>query len=496
MRSPSFWTWLPVAVAFALFAGGVGGAGFVADDAFNLATHANDGDWAGEWTAPTYAHAGGERGHIWRPLPAWLQHAAATTMGRVGSTFRGLSLGIHLINVVLLGWVARRMGASATVAGLVSLVWTTHPAMPEAICWSSDIYDLTATTMALLAVAAISVQARPQRLVWMCVLTAAACLCKESSLALVPALAIIAAATRGMREGLAIGAASAVGALAYSAFHRSITQQSYVDALHETPLIEMADAGLMTIGWWAHAPARAPMAHLFSPMTDGAEVWLGSATLVGISVFIAHQFRLDARAKLLLAGLLAALTLLLPAAVGMPFIGVAPLRYIYGPLGVGLAVAAARWTGPAWMPCIAAVFAVAGVGSLRIADRVPAFQSDSTLWAAELALEPTNPYAAGSLARAWIADGNTASAIQLWARAADGVKPGVRVFDKANERWLLAQTAFMKGDAWTALDQVEKLMSESSDGAFPAMAHCLKADSLDALGRREEAKVAGQSCSL
>ena len=69
------WTLIPLLVALALFAHAIPGAGFVADDAYNLAEHARHGDIAGEWSTPTYAHAGGARGHIWRPIPASLQHA-------------------------------------------------------------------------------------------------------------------------------------------------------------------------------------------------------------------------------------------------------------------------------------------------------------------------------------------------------------------------------------------------------------------------------------
>ena len=65
---------LPVAIAAAVFVPAVVGAGWVADDAVNLAMHAQEGDLLGEWTTPTYAHAGSGRGHIWRPVPATLQH--------------------------------------------------------------------------------------------------------------------------------------------------------------------------------------------------------------------------------------------------------------------------------------------------------------------------------------------------------------------------------------------------------------------------------------
>ena len=493
MRSTLFWTWLPLIVAMVLFGGPIPGSGFVADDAFNLATHANHGDWAGEWSSPTYAHAGGDRGHIWRPIPAWLQHVAASGFGRVGSTFRALNLGVHLINILLISAIARRLGASSTAAGLAALFWTTHAAMPEAVCWSSDIYDLVATTFALLATGAATSSDPRVRWVGVSALTLAACLSKESSVALAPALAAAAWAAGGTRRAVDAGIASIAGVVAYGAMHRSITDQNYADVAASVPFSEAADAALMNIGWWASPPARAPMAHLFNPATDSPEVLMGAVTLVGISLLIAHQFRHGSRASYLLAGIVAAVSLTAPAAFGIPFIGVAPLRYVYMPLAVGLAIAASRWTGSVARPWIIGILMVGVLGSQRIASRTPAFANDASLWSAERRLEPSNSYAAGSLARAWIADGRTREAVELWASAIESAPEGVRVFDKANERWLLGQTAFMKGHPDIALTQVLKLLN-SIDQPVPAMAHCLHADSLDALGRHEEALKVAQRC--
>jgi hypothetical protein len=497
MKWPHFWTLIPLMVAFGLFAWGVPGAGFVADDAFNLAEHANHGDWAGEWSNPTYAHAGGERGHIWRPIPALIQHVAASGLGRVGSTFRGLNLGVHLLNVWLLGVVVRRLGGSRQVAGLIALFWTTHPAMPEAVCWSSDIYDLMATSFSLGAIAVVSGPSSVRRGGGIAALTLAACLCKESSVTLVPVLALVSWSLHGGRQGVVSGVASAIGALAYSMSHTVVTAQGYMDAVRQTEPTAIIDAGLMAVGWWAVPPSRAPMAHLFNQTTDQAEIWAGATTMVVLAFLIAHQFRSHDRARYLLVGGVGALVLLVPAAVGIPFIGVAPLRYIYLPMAVGLAIAGGRWNNPIPMAWVVGVVLLSTVGSIRVIHRVGAFQSDETLWSTERALEPDNPYAAGGLARAWVGGGRHREAVELWAWAADQAKPGIRVFDRANERWLLAQTAFLKGAPDIALDQVSKLLHESkaTGSTAPAMAHCLVADSLDALGRHEEAASASVRCT-
>ena len=238
------------------------------------------------------------------------------------------------------------------------------------------------------------------------------------------------------------------------------------------------------------------MAHLFNQSTDQGEIWAGASTLVALSLLIAHQFRSHDRALYLLLGGVSAILLLAPAAVGIPFIGVAPFRYIYLPMAVGLALAGGRWKGSVPRAWFIAIVLMSTIGSIRVINRVGAFQSDETLWATERALEPDNPYAAGGLARAWIGTGRHREAVDLWAKAADQVRPGIRVFDKANERWLLAQAAFLKDAPDVALDQVTKLLDEakSSGSPAPTMAHCLVADSLDAPGRHQEAELASVRC--
>jgi hypothetical protein len=287
-----------------------------------------------------------------------------------------------------------------------------------------------------------------------------------------------------------------IGVALYWAWHHHVTAQGYLDAASNTPLLEMADAWLMLFGWFVHVPARAPMAHLFERATDAAEVWAGVFVLVGILFFAADQARKHPHRRVLGITIAAVGLLLVPAAVGIPFIGIAPLRYIYMPLALLIAVGASAWTEPIGRPWMFGLLIASLIGAVRSSERVPAFDNDRSLWSAELQWEPTNPYAAGSLARAMIADGQPDRGIALWAQAIDRAKPGIRVFEKQNERWLLAQTAFMKRQPATALQQVEALMAEASSLGFsvPPMAHCLKADSLDALGQHQQASIAAVHC--
>ena len=105
----------------------------------NLKNHAAHGDIFGEWTTPTYAHAGGGSGHIWRPIPASLQHLCAILWGRTPSMFRGLNLFIHLFNLGLFAWFCR--DAKPKFAAALIIVWATHPVLPERLL-VIDICDL------------------------------------------------------------------------------------------------------------------------------------------------------------------------------------------------------------------------------------------------------------------------------------------------------------------------------------------------------------------
>lgn len=489
----------PVALAVAVYGPASMGAGWVADDAVNLAQHAHEGDLLGEWTTPTYAHAGSGKGHIWRPVPATLQHLVALAFGRTGTVFRLLNVALHALNVALVAALARRRGATAAGAAGLAVAFAVHPAVPDAVCWSSDVYDLAAATAVLgvLGVALAPVGLGP-RAVGVAALTLVAGLSKESAVAIVPVVAVAVSLTGdGWRRGLALGAASALGAGAYLAWHGAVTAQGYADAASGTPLAHQVQAGLAAIGWLAVLPPRAPMAHLFVPGWGG-EVVVGVGTLVvgtGASAWLLRRDRAAAGA-LLAAGVAWAL-LLGPAGVGIPFIGVQAVRYAYLPLAAFAVLAAgagALWPRPRW--AVGAAVAWALVSLPRTAPRTVDFAHDGALWSAELQAEPDNPYAAGSLARYLLKQGEDAEALRLWVHAVEAAPPGIRVFDLDQERWLLAQAAFLRGRPDIAHAQVTAYIAslEAQGRPVPGNAWCLTADSLDALGRPKEAEDAALLC--
>ena len=495
---------LPTAIAAAVFLPAIIGAGWVADDAVNLAVHANQGDLLGEWTTPTYAHAGSGKGHIWRPIPATLQHIVALVSGRSASAFRLLNVLLHLGNVALLQTLARRRGASPLSAGLLAMVFAVHPVTADAVCWSSDVYDLVATT-AILAVLGVATSGLPlqARMAWIAGMTLVAGLCKESAIAVVPVVGIVGIMSdggwrEGRKNGLALGAASAVGAAVYLASHGTITAQSYAGAAGATPLIHKIQAGLSAAGWLVPRPmTQAPMAHLFDP-TDWAGPAIGLLTLVGAAVVAVWAGRRNPRIRWRIGGALAAWCLLLaPAAIGIPLIGVQAVRYAYLPLAATLFLASGMAHRPPGRTGLLLGIGLSLLGLVHTMPRTHDFRDDGSLWSAELRAEPTNPYAAGSLARWLLKTGDAPAALALWTQAVDAAPPGLKVFDRDHERWLLAQAAFLRGRPDLALSQVDAYMASlvQQDRPVPGNAWCLKADSLDRLGDSEAAAHAAARCS-
>lgn len=491
---------LPLAIAAAVFLPAVLGAGWVADDAVNLATHAHEGDLAGEWTTPTYAHAGSGKGHIWRPIPATLQHLVALAFGRTAGAFRVLNVALHLGNIALLQWLCRRRGASALGAAVLALFFAVHPVTPDAVCWSSDVYDLAATTAVLGALGvALSRSPLVARAAGVALLTLIAGLCKESAVAVVPVVGIAAALGRdGWRGGLALLGASGLGAATYLGAHGAITAQSYAAAAGATALGDQLLAGLGAASWLT--PRRfggAPMAHLFDP-TERIGPALGAITLGGFGVAAIAMWRRDRRAAIAAIAAGAAWALLLtPAAVGIPLIGVQAVRYAYLPLAATVLLAASADGGaPARGPLAFAV-AFAALGLVQTLPRTHAFMDDGSLWSAELEAEPDNAYAAGSLARWLLKTGEDERALALWTRAIDDAPAHLKVFDRDNERWLLAQAAFLRGRPDLSHTQVTALIASLTEQGrpVPGNAWCLKADSLDRLGRPDEAAEAATRCA-
>jgi hypothetical protein len=422
-------------------------AGWVVDDTRNLSQHARDGDIAGEWSSPTYAHAGGEQGHIWRPVPATAQHLVATLFGRDPSVFRGLNLALHMVNIGLLFfWMRGR--SNPRVTGLLITVWAAHPALVESVAWNSDIYDVMACTVALLMLWALDrYRSIVVRASWLAGGILMACLCKESSVALVGLVWVLLwldpRPKESPRQRVIMGSAALAGAVLWMLWRGAITTDSYGGALSETPLTHQVQNLLSATGWLLVPPNRAWFAHLFEPGVS-PEVITGMVTIgaMALGSWALARRQMNEGRTLALVGL-AWVGLLVPAGIGMALIGIQSLRYIYLPLAIvvgllggmgGLIERRPR----AWLLGIG-IFSLSGfaLGSLRLS----AWQNDTTLWEAELTREPENPWALAGLGRARIGEGRAEEGVALWEQAINIAPPGIKLFPLQDQRNQLAHTA-------------------------------------------------------
>lgn len=498
------WWILPLLIAVLLYGPPIPDAGWVLDDSIALARHDHHGDILGEWTNATYAFADGSSGHIWRPIPATLQHLAALLLGRSSPVFRGLNLLLHLFVLMSVQCLARSRGASPPAAALLASLLVLHPAIPEVVCWNSDIYDIALTLLLLIGtrVALSERLNRPLRGALLSLLLLLAALCKESALAFVPLALLLPwllSSNKTLREKLFStlqdAASLGIGAGVYSLLHARVAASSYSEALLSSPIQAQLAAFLAQTGRLLQVPLQAGSAHLFEPQAQAPAI----AGMLTLLAFVAGSILLrrdPSRARHLGAAGLAWAILLLPAGAAIPLTGVDPLRYAYPALAItigllGGAIPLAPRTRSLAALCSLIILALFAARAL---SRVWDWRDDRELFSQELALEPGNPYALGCLARALIEDGEHAAGLEAWRQAVETIPPGARVFPKDIERFRLAQAAFLLGRPALALDQVQALRREQPDASLPNGVFCLQADSLDALGRAEEARLVEPLC--
>lgn len=373
----------------------------------------------------------------------------ALAAGRTSDVFRLSNVALHTLVVLAAMRVARRAGAGVRTDTIVGCALVLRPVVPEVVAWSSDVFDLALAVVLLGAAArAPAPVGIPRRVGEAFAFGLGACFCTESGTAAAPALAALAWAVAGWRAGLAAGAGAAAAAALFLQLHERITGVGYGGTAHGR-LTDMALAGLDAVGSLPTLRARATAAHLFEPGALAAAP-LG-VLVVGIFGLAAWDLRADRPAQARwLAAVLGFGALLVPAAPGIPFIG---------------------------------------IQASRTASRVYEFRDTRTPFEAELQAEPENAYARALIARHRVVERvATASSLTMWAEALEDLPPALKVPNPRRERWDLAQAAFLHGAFPLALAQAARLRTEP--GWRPEQLACLEADALDGLGRHDEASVA------
>lgn len=155
------------------------------------------------WNA---ANSNRMRGY-YRPLTTLSYAVDRRVWGEEPAGFHATNVAIHLINVVLVFALARRAGARLPAAALASALWGTAPRLTESVTWISGRTDSLAACFVLAALLVWD-GARVSRRWTATALFGAGLLCKEVSVALLPALLALElrSASGRLRERLAIAA--------------------------------------------------------------------------------------------------------------------------------------------------------------------------------------------------------------------------------------------------------------------------------------------------
>lgn len=471
----------PVAVTLALYLPAIFGTGWVADDWQLIPRHLRPGDIAGEWTTPTHEHAADLMGgYMWRPLTATVYQVVGEAFGRTPEVFRGLSLAVHLVNVLLVGALARRLGAGPRGAALLTLAWAVHPLLPDAVCWIADLCDVLAATLLLLgawvAVGAPDGRATagaPARVAAGAALFLLALLAKEASLAWAAVLPLALLARRGWREAAAHAAALAVVAVGHGRWHSAVVgsfETGVVDIVRRAPG-HFAGVWSDYLRWPLHLPVRAGFTHLVEPgnvpvsalgvasVVGAAAAW-GLGTLRGRAAWAAVGTAGLVWVVMVSPGAMAAVTfgqqssryLYLPLTLAVPWIGGALAAVPSERAGRLLAAAAGAWC-LAWLPVTV--------------PRVGAWRSEATLYPAELRAEPDNPIALKEVGRLLYDRGQPEQGLALWAQALANPPASSFVMDVQAERLAYAQRAWKIGRADLALVQLDAFLAHEAAAGRP-----------------------------
>ena len=503
------WRW-PVGamlVVFLFAAPSLRDAGFLLDDTVNLARHAHHGDILGEWHTPTYTHADPTRGgHVWRPIPASLQHLLAVFVGRdTALPFRLLTLGFHLVNVLLAYALARGLGASTHLATGAAIVAGAHAIALESACWASCLFDVSMTTVVLgFAVLNRRVGTNLGLALAAGAAGVLASLCKETSIALWP---VVAGTTwvsspdpgrdRATRTATA-GIAYLLGTIGVLGYHDQLTGQPYASAIHTGSIVAYFAAWLQAAGWWFNHGGGAPLSHGFVA-AEFAPLSLGVATLaIGCVAAESMRRHIAPRSPLGWLALLAWLAPLAPAAIVVVTTGTASVRLGYAGWLLAIPVGFAALGGTCGVRYPRGLLAVLGIvaaaSSVGSLSRPSALRTEVTLWRDELAYEPTSWAQARAARFRWVDDHSDAALVQ-WRAAIEAAPSGLLFVKPRSEWWDYAQAAFLSGRPTWALHALDTLaILAVSSGDLPPMYPCLRADTLDLLGRSDEANVASRAC--
>ncbi len=297
------------------------------------------------------------------------------------------SLGWHLLCVILLDRLLRRLIPDPLAVAAGVALFALHPVQVEAVQWIAARNDPMAAAGVLGGLLLLTGErAGAARLLGGALALLFAMLCKESA-ALSPVLVGILCWAQGRRAGPGVGAAA--GALA---LYLGVRAGAGVGWPEGAELGRLGNYFVYSMALYADRllvpVSLAPITHLAwpPPLPWWSPLLLG-APLLALA-------RLGGRSGV--AGLAVAGLCFGPSLGGLAVSGLLADRYLYLPLaGLSLTVAAGLAGRRAALPTLAV--ALLG-GTALSAWQLPAWRDEEALWTTTLALQPS-PYAAGAYAK-------------------------------------------------------------------------------------------------
>ena len=467
---------MPLVLAGVVFLPASSGADWITDDRYLIASHLRPGDVVGEWTTPTHAHAADVvGGYLWRPLTSTVYQLHAAIFGRTPGPFRVLSACVHLVNIVLIWAVSRRLGAPAAAAGLGALLFALHPLAPDAVCWISDLYDVLAASFLLLGgwvalgSGRLGVRVAGSAALFLCAL-----LSKEAALAWAAALPAALLLLRGWRPAGLHGVALGLTAALHASWHASIVgafERSAMDMMRQTPFIR---TWLDYLWWPVGMPVEAGYTHLLTPGQIPLSVGGVSVLVMLTASLLAVWLRPSPAVRNLAVGLGIWCVMVAPGALAAASFLNQAARYLYLPLAVAVpalvaSVAASADGLPPSRRQLVAFLAGAWILSWapRTLTRIGDWSSEPALYLAEHEAEPQNPFAAKELGRLLFGAGEVDAGLRLWAEALERPPASRFVMDVQAERLELAQAAASVGRAPLAVASLDAFIASEARAGRP-----------------------------
>jgi dolichyl-phosphate-mannose-protein mannosyltransferase/tetratricopeptide repeat protein len=356
----------------------------------------------------------------YRPIALAFIALERVIFGTQTAAFRFVHAGVHLVNVVLLFVVVRRLLSrnSQIAPAVAAAVLAAMPYTVDTVLFLASICDLLVMMFSMLAVRAFLVwsdRPTPAKLMMIAIFTFAAMLSKENAVVLPLVFFVLhlsrtgSASWRTICPPLALSGLAILGCLVLRAF---IVSSPDVNSLLEFGRLLPANVAIAVR--YAVFPVPLVLEHgVLSAVGD--MYWVIGCLLLGISVAVFVFFR--HRLNMALAGIAIWLAMVMPSLVAIAWTEVFAPRYLYLPVfGLSLIIGHLVSLQKRWLLGVCVSFVL--VCTLLTIARSVAWKDGVTLWAEEITYQPESISGLINLGNLLARNGDNQQAVALQLKAA------------------------------------------------------------------------------